>query len=224
MTMDEFALATPYGVGAAAIQLTNSYAILRLLSLDDVWSFYLDSRFPKTAPDYDGLIELADMIDGGIVEAERAVREFRQYLEVWPDEFINGAMSSMTVIVNEQGVKWPFRRAFVDVPIRQWLMDACQFVQDRAPNERDILSRKRQQLEIRDTLPPPDLTIPWKCVAGFIGVAMGAAAAALQGLAAGPVGAVLSGSSFAVLGTIGLLETSACKGGRVRNTVSAHTP
>jgi len=68
----------PYGIGSVATMVADSYTVLRLLSLDELWSAYLGSPTARTDPDYEGLIELAREMGSGIDEAGKVVDRFRR--------------------------------------------------------------------------------------------------------------------------------------------------
>jgi len=204
----------PYGVSSGATLTADSYTILRLLSLDEVWSAYLRSATNRDNPDFEGLTNLAKMMESGIDEAVKAVDRFRRVLRGQTEAFVDSALSEAESVVDKQDVgEWPFASGFDQVPMREWLISACDFVENESGSEHVILSDKIQQLESR-TLPGPDFTFRWKCVLSFVGIAAGAVGGVL--LVPLTAGAVLVAAGPGVA----LANSSLCAGPDVRRSVA----
>jgi hypothetical protein len=210
----------PYGVGSMATLVADSYTVLRLLSLDEVWSAYLSSPTARTDPDYEGLIELARAMDSGIDEAGKAVDRFRRVLQGLTEAFVVDALGAAESEVGTQDVgEWPFASGFDGVPMREWLISACDFINSESGSEHVILSGKIQQLD-RQVLPGPDFTFRWKCALAFVGIAIGAVGTAIVGAVVIPVGGVLAGAGPAITASVILANSAICTGREVRDVVA----
>lgn len=197
----------PSAIGSLATHVSDGYIILRLLSLDQVWSNYLNPDRKPSNPDFEGLQELARMMDQGIVDATEAVGRFEEVFEHRTEEFIKESLGDMRDEIGGEG--WPFDEFSRDTNIRQVLLDACVYAQDQSGHERDILFEKMQLIE-SGQLPGPDLTFRWKCVVRLIAVAGVSVAAAAGTLVLGPFVAVGAGLAVAAGGILEVTESAHC--------------
>lgn len=114
---------------------------------------------------------------------------------------------------------WPFASGFDGMPMREWLISACEFIDHESGSEHVVLSSKIQRLDRQD-LPGPDFTFRWKCALAFAGIAIGAVGTAIVGAVVVPIGGVLAGAGPAVTGSVILANSAICTGREVRDSVA----
>jgi hypothetical protein len=139
----------------------------RLSLLDEHWSAYLEAAHSQELegePDFQGLLELADQIDNALGAAAEAASDLRVMLEQ-----LNGADPEQVIALIREGdsatadVIGEVLDDLDEARPQKAFITACRFLEGNTAAERELLSRKREQLMAR-VLPDPDLTPIERCM------------------------------------------------------------
>jgi hypothetical protein len=190
--------------------------IQRLLTLDDLWTAYLEdarSGNPTEAVDPEGLIALAEEMELALRDTPAAAGQVIELLDKLPPESEIGMLRA--IAAQDDQLAGALGRILTNdlggLETRSAFLAACRFVQTETESEIKHLISKRVQLE-RGELPDPDLRISFRCIATIVGIA------AISALAAAGAVSVIGAPIAISLGVVGagyLLvkdwEDSGCK-------------
>lgn len=173
-------------IGTARQQLAALAHVTRLLSLDDLWTGYLEGakKAPREDVGFDGLRGLAADMEAALELAVGAVPDVRATLDRLTDDSVVGALGivleaapSLTDLIG-----WILRQGSSGTAPRQTLIGACDYIETEAGNELEILQGKARSLESRE-LPDPDLRPLFRCMGTLVGIGGVAALAAIGAVA-----------------------------------------
>ncbi len=184
------------------------------MTLDDLWSAYLDPDFDGGDADFNGLIELGSFMRQGINEMSDVAYRLKIFLRDRTDENVATALQDQGVSLDLVSDFPKFGTEDPELPaqsFREDLIAACDYVLNTIEGEIDQLDGKIDQLG-SDIFPDPDMRPLFKCAVTLMGVGLGVALI----IFAPPVGvhaaiAAAVGSAQQAGGLVGKWKSSRCR-------------
>ena len=186
MVVGELGVPDDVFIGTARQQLAALAHITRLLSLDDLWTGYLEGAktVPREDVGFEGLRGLAADMEGALGLAVGAVPDVRATLDRLTDDSVVGALGIVLGAAPSLAdvIGWILRQGSSGIAPRLTLIGACDYIEAEAGNELEILQGKARSLESRE-LPDPDLRPLFRCMGTLVGVGSVTALAAVGAVA-----------------------------------------